>query len=95
MSREPTAVITAIGAFLASLAKVAVLLDLVAWDADQLAGVTLVIDSFLIVLGALFVRSRVTPTADPRLEVGTSVNHGMATVVSNNEIVAEGAINGR
>jgi hypothetical protein len=86
MNREPTAVLAAIGAFLASLAKVAVLLDIVEWDANQLAGISLVIDNFLLVMGALFIRSQVTPTADPRLEIGSSVNHGLATVVANNEM---------
>lgn len=85
MTREPTAVLTAIGALLASVAKVAVLLDLVEWDAEQLAGISLVIDNALLVLGALFIRSQVTPIHDPRLEVGTSVNHGHATVVANND----------
>jgi hypothetical protein len=81
MNREPTAVLTALGALLASLAKVAVLLRLVEWDADQLAGVSLVIDNALLVLGALFIRGQVTPTSDPRLPVGQSVNSGTAEVV--------------
>ena len=88
MTREPTAVLAAIGALLASVVKVAVLLDLVQWNADQLAGVSLVIDNALLVLGALLIRSAVTPTSDPRLEIGTSVNHGLATVTANNAIVA-------
>jgi hypothetical protein len=83
VNREPTAITTALGAFLASLAKVAVLLGLVDWDAEQLAGITIVIDSFIIFLGALFIRSQVTPTSDPRLDVGQSVNEGTATVVAN------------
>jgi hypothetical protein len=86
MTREPTAVLAAIGALLASVVKVAVLLDLVQWNADQLAGVSLLIDNFLLVLGALLIRSVVTPTSDPRLEVGASVNHGLATVTANNTI---------
>jgi hypothetical protein len=45
MNREPTAIITAIGVFLSALTKAAVLLNLVDWDAEQLAGISLVIDS--------------------------------------------------
>lgn len=74
MNREPTAVITAIGVFLSALTKAAVLLHLVEWDALQLAGVSLVIDSGLVVIGALMIRERVTPVADPRLPIGTVVN---------------------
>lgn len=73
MNKEPSAVISALGAFLASLAKVAVLLHLVDWDAEQLAGVSLVIDNALIVFGALFIRSQVTPVAAPSLPEGTEV----------------------
>ena len=82
MNREPTAILTALGALLASLAKVAVLLDLVDWDADQLAGLSLVIDNIILLLGALFIRSQVTPVSDPRLPIGTEVNHGLAEVVA-------------
>lgn len=73
MNREPTAVLTALGALLASLAKVAVLLDLVDWNADQLAGLSLVIDNLILLLGALFIRSQVTPTKAPVLSEGTVV----------------------
>lgn len=73
MNREPSAILSALGVFLASLAKAAVLLDLVAWDADQLAIVGLVIDNAIIVLGALFIRANVTPTASPALQAGTEV----------------------
>lgn len=87
MSREPTAILTAIGVFLSALTKAAVLLHLVDWDALQLAGISLVIDSGLIVVGSLFIRDRVTPTADPRLDVGTPVNGGTATVTSTPPIL--------
>lgn len=80
MNREPTAIISAVGLFLSSLAKAAVLLGLVQWDAEQLAGISLVIDSFLVVLGAILIRTQVTPLASPRLDVGTEVNHGNAVV---------------
>jgi hypothetical protein len=73
VNREPTAIITALGLFLAALTKAAVLLDLVAWDAEQLAGISLVIDSALVVLGAIFIRDRVTPVASPQLPAGTTV----------------------
>lgn len=81
MNIEPTAIITtivtAIGAFLASLIKAAVILELVDWSADQLAGITLVIDNGLAVLTALLivllVRARVTPVASPSLPEGTDV----------------------
>lgn len=73
MRTEPTAVLTALGALLASLAKVAVLLDVVAWDADQLAGISLVIDTFILFLGALFIRSQVTPIHHPSVTEGTTV----------------------
>ncbi len=81
--REPTVIVAAIGGFLSALTKAAVLLRLVDWDAEQLAGISLVIDSFLILLGAVLIRQNVTPTADPRLDEGTSLNHGSATVVAN------------
>lgn len=81
MNREPTAIISAIGALLASIVKVAVLLKIVDWDAEQLAGISLVIDNALIVCGALFIRSQVTPTAAPKLDVGADVNGGTARVV--------------
>lgn len=81
MRREPTALITAIGVFLSALTKAAVLLNIVDWNVEQLAGISLVIDSGLVVVGALLIRERVTPTADPRLDVGTEVNHGTAEVV--------------
>ena len=73
MNREPTAILTALGAFLASIAKVAVLLDFVDWNADQLAGISLVIDNLILLLGALFIRSQVTPTKSPVLQEGTVV----------------------
>lgn len=74
MNREPTAIITAIGVFLSAITKAAVLLDLVDWDAEQLAGISLVIDSGLVVIGAIFIRERVTPVASPSLPSGTTVN---------------------
>ena len=67
MTREPTTIITAIGVFLSALTKAAVLLRLVDWDAVQLAGISLVIDSGLVVIGALMIRDRVTPVASPSL----------------------------
>lgn len=73
MNREPSAIISALGAFLSAIAKVAVLLNLVDWDADQLAGISLVIDTLLILLGAIFIRSQVTPTKAPVLAEGTVV----------------------
>ena len=73
MNREPSAIISALGAFLSAIAKVAVLLNLVDWDADQLAGISLVIDTLLILLGAIFIRSQVTPTKSPVLSEGTVV----------------------
>ena len=73
MNKEPTAIITAFGALLASLAKVAVLLDIVAWDADQLAGIALVIDTLILFLGAVFIRSQVTPIHHPSVSEGTDV----------------------
>lgn len=73
MNREPSAIISALGAFLSAIAKVAVLLNLVDWNADQLAGISLVIDTFLILLGALFIRSQVTPVKSPVLSEGTVV----------------------
>jgi hypothetical protein len=80
VNREPTAIITAIGVFLSAVTKALVLLDITDWNADQLAGISLVIDSGLVVIGALLIRDRVTPTADPRLPTGTDVNGGTATV---------------
>jgi hypothetical protein len=80
VNREPTAIITAVGVFLSALTKAAVLLGFVDWDVEQLAGISLVIDSGLVVIGALLIRERVTPTASPRLDIGTEVNGGTATV---------------
>lgn len=74
MNKEPTAILTALGALLASLAKVAVLLGLVQWDAVQLAGISLVIDNLILFFGALFIRAQVTPVASPSLPAGTEVN---------------------
>jgi len=81
MNREPTTIITAIGVFLSALTKAAVLLDLVDWNVEQLAGISLVIDSGLVVLGAFLIRERVTPTAAPQLPSGTDV-----TVTSNGRV---------
>jgi hypothetical protein len=91
VNREPTAVIAALGAFLASLVKVAQLLGFVDLDGNQMAGVTLVIDSFLILMGALFIRSQVTPANEnARLEVGTTLNHGHAVVTEVSQVAPEG-----
>ena len=73
INREPSAILSALGALLASLTKVVVILDVVTWDADQLAAVSLVIDTLIIFLGAVFIRSQVTPTASPALKTGTEV----------------------
>ena len=73
MNREPTAWIAAIGVFLSALTKAAVLLNLVDWDVEQLAGISIVIDSGLVLLGAALIRDRVTPTTSPRLQEGTVV----------------------
>lgn len=73
MNREPSAVLSALGAFLASIVKVLVLLNILVIDAQQLAGISLVIDTFIIMLGALFIRSQVTPVRSPALPEGTSV----------------------
>lgn len=81
MNTEPTAtvttIVTAVGAFLASLVKAAVLLELVDWTADQVAGITLVVDNGLAILSALLivilVRARVTPVSSPTLPENTSV----------------------
>lgn len=74
MNREPTAIFAAIGVFLSALTKAAVLLRVVGWDTEQLAGISLVIDSGLVVIGALLIRERVTPVASPSLPIGTVVN---------------------
>ena len=73
MNREPSAILSALGVFLAALAKMAVLLGLVDWDADQLAGVGLVVDTGIILLGAMFIRSQVTPVKAPALTEGSVV----------------------
>lgn len=77
MNREPTLVITAIGVFLSAITKAAVLLEIVDWDTAQLAAISLVIDSGLVVIGALIVRDRVTPVSAPHLPVGTTVNESL------------------
>ncbi len=41
---------------------------------------------------AFLTRQAVTPTADPRLDLGTRVNHGMAEVVAVNDIAAPPAL---
>jgi hypothetical protein len=84
MTREPTIIIAAIGGFLSALTKAAVLLKIVDWDVDQLAGISLVIDSFLVLLGALLIRGVVTPTGAPTLANGTQVMtpQGTTSVVS-------------
>lgn len=82
MSSEPvariTTVTTAVSALLASVVKAVVLLDIVDWTADQLAGITLVVDNALAVISLLaiilLVRPQVTPVASPELPIGTRVN---------------------
>ncbi len=79
--REPAAIIAAIGAFLASLVKVAQLLGLVTWTGDQVAGIALVTDNFLALMGLILVRQLVTPMASPRLPEGRLVNDGDSVVL--------------
>ncbi len=73
MNREPSAILSALGVFLAALAKMAVLLKLVDWDAGQLAAIGLVVDTGIILLGAMFIRSQVTPVKSPALTEGSVV----------------------
>lgn len=73
INREPSAILSGLGALLASITKLLVILHIVAWDADQLAAVGLVVDSAIILLGALFIRSQVTPVSSPALPANTVV----------------------
>lgn len=73
INREPSAILSALGALLAAIAQLLVILNIVDWDADQLAAVNLVATSAIILLGAIFIRSQVTPIKSPALEQGTQV----------------------
>lgn len=73
MNREPSAILSALGAFLAAITKLLVLLNIVDWNAQQLAGVDLVSTTGIILLGALFIRSQVTPVKSPSLPEGSIV----------------------
>lgn len=73
INREPSVIIPAVSAVVSAAIKVAVLLGWVTWDADQLAGISLLVDAVLALASALLVRSVVTPVASPRLPEGTTV----------------------
>lgn len=73
LNREPSVIIPAVSAVVSAAIKVAVLLGWVTWDADQLAGISLLVDAVLALASALLVRSVVTPVASPRLPEGTTV----------------------
>lgn len=73
-----TAIIAAVGTLIASAVKASVLLGLVAWTPEQVAGITLVVDNALVVVSSLLiivlVKDKVTPVAAPNLPIGTTVN---------------------
>ncbi len=73
MNREPSAILSALTAFLAAITKMLVLLHVVDWDAQQLASVDLVSTTAIILFGALFLRSQVTPIKSPALTEGSVV----------------------
>lgn len=73
INREPSVIIPAVSAVISAAIKVAVLLGWVTWDAEQLAGISLLVDAVLALASALLVRSVVTPTAAPKLPAGTDV----------------------
>ena len=73
LNREPSVIIPAVSAVVSAAIKVAVLLGWVTWDAEQLAGISLLVDAVLALASALLVRSVVTPVAAPRLPEGTTV----------------------
>lgn len=73
LNREPSVIIPAVSAVVSAAIKVAVLLGWVTWDAEQLAGISLLVDAVLALASALLVRSVVTPVASPRLPEGTTV----------------------
>ena len=70
MKREPLATVAAIVVVIQLLAPGAVIFGLVDWSVDQLAFV----ESFVVAVSAipatLFVRTQVTPVANPSLDPG-------------------------
>lgn len=73
INREPSVIIPAVSAVVSAAIKVAVLLGWVTWDAEQLAGISLLVDAVLALASVLLVRSVVTPVAAPKLPEGTTV----------------------
>lgn len=51
------------------------------WTGEQVA----LVMAFAVAVVTVITRQSVTPLADPRLPVGTSVNHGHATVVATDQ----------
>lgn len=75
-----------IGTLLASIVKLAVILDLVEWTAEQVASITLVVDNSIVavttVLIIVLVKRKVTPTANPNLPIDTIVNRNDPNVAT-------------
>lgn len=87
LNREPSVIIPAVSAVVSAAIKVAVLLGWVTWDAEQLAGISLLVDAVLALASALLVRSVVTPVAAPRLPEGTTVTTTSAGRVTGSTTV--------
>ena len=79
-AREPAVIIAAISAFASAVLKALQLLGILEWNGDQIAAISLVVDTGLFLFAALFIRGNVTPTADPRLPAGPPVNGGPSLV---------------
>lgn len=64
--REPVTITAAVVAFLTAVVNAAVLLELLTWTPEQVAGVDLVITTGAILGGAIVARAFVTPVHDPQ-----------------------------
>jgi hypothetical protein len=74
MGTEPVAISTAIKEALSASLKLLVIFSVVAWSAEQFAGIMLAVDSLLAVILLIWqARSKVTSLASPRLPSGTDV----------------------
>lgn len=70
ISREPVGVTAAVVALLTSIVNALVLLNIIDWTAEQIAGVDLVITNAAILAGMIVARGRVTPVHDPQDDNG-------------------------
>ena len=63
MKREPVLTAAMFTAVVVAAVNVIVILDIVAWDSDQLAAVNVLVTTLVALLFAVWARGRVTPVA--------------------------------